>query len=69
MDTDFNKLLNNYFNEKLKSAIITKCSKCKNEQIIFEKAASNVTCSVCKEILAKSTGGKSNVIAKVIKEL
>jgi small subunit ribosomal protein S27e len=46
-----------------------KCSKCKNEQIIFEKAASNVTCSVCKEILAKSTGGKSNVIAKVIKEL
>jgi small subunit ribosomal protein S27e len=46
-----------------------KCSKCKNEQIIFEKSASNVTCSVCKEILAKSTGGKSNVIAKVIKEL
>ena len=46
-----------------------KCSKCKNEQIIFEKAASNVTCSVCKEILAKSTGGKSKVIAKVIKEL
>jgi len=46
-----------------------KCSKCKNEQIIFEKAASNVTCSVCKEVLAKSTGGKSKVIAKVIKEL
>jgi small subunit ribosomal protein S27e len=46
-----------------------KCSKCKNEQIIFEKAASDVTCSVCKEILAKSTGGKAKLIAKVIKEL
>jgi small subunit ribosomal protein S27e len=46
-----------------------KCSKCKNEQIIFEKAAGDVTCSVCKEILAKSTGGKAKLIAKVIKEL
>jgi len=46
-----------------------KCSKCKNEQIIFEKAAGDVTCSVCKEILAKSTGGKAILIAKVIKEL
>ncbi len=46
-----------------------KCSKCKNEQIIFEKAAGDITCSVCKEILAKSTGGKAKLIAKVIKEL
>ncbi|MDP6845706.1 MAG: 30S ribosomal protein S27e [Candidatus Nanoarchaeia archaeon] len=46
-----------------------KCSKCKNEQIIFEKAAGDVTCSVCKELLAKSTGGKAKLIAKVIKEL
>tara|TARA_Y100000310_G_scaffold343056_1_gene448948 strand:- start:2379 stop:2561 length:183 start_codon:yes stop_codon:yes gene_type:complete len=46
-----------------------KCSKCKNEQIVFEKAAGNVNCSVCKEILAKSTGGKAKMIAKVIKEL
>ena len=40
-----------------------------NEQIVFEKAAGDVTCSVCKEILAKSTGGKAKLIAKVIKEL
>ena len=46
-----------------------KCSKCKNEQIVFEKAAGDVTCSVCKEILAKSTGGKAKLIAKLIKEL
>ena len=46
-----------------------KCSKCKNEQIVFEKAAGDVTCSVCKEILAKSTGGKAKLIAKVMKEL
>lgn len=46
-----------------------KCSKCKNEQIIFEKAAGDIICSVCKEILAKSTGGKAKLIAKVIKEL
>ena len=48
-----------------------KCAKCKNEQIIFEKSATKeVLCLVCKSVIARSTGGKANIIgANVLKEL
>ena len=42
------------------------CSKCKNEQILYNKAASNVKCLVCDSVLAECTGGKSRIRAKVI---
>ena len=42
------------------------CSKCKNEQIIFNKATSKVTCLVCGSELAESTGGKAKIKAKVL---
>jgi small subunit ribosomal protein S27e len=42
------------------------CSKCKNEQIIFNKAATNVNCLVCNAELAEARGGKAKVKAKVI---
>jgi small subunit ribosomal protein S27e len=42
------------------------CSKCKNEQIIYNKAATNVKCLVCDAVLAESRGGKAKVKAKVI---
>ncbi|MBU3896853.1 MAG: 30S ribosomal protein S27e [Nanoarchaeota archaeon] len=42
------------------------CSKCKNEQIIFNKASLNVKCLVCGTILSESTGGKSKIKAKVL---
>tara|TARA_Y100000034_G_C6885011_1_gene406212 strand:- start:587 stop:766 length:180 start_codon:yes stop_codon:yes gene_type:complete len=41
-----------------------KCSKCKNEQIIFERSATDINCLVCKEQLAKSTGGKAKLRSK-----
>jgi len=44
------------------------CSKCKNEQIIFNKAASDVKCLVCNAVLAESTGGKAKVKAKVVQK-
>lgn len=43
-----------------------KCEKCKNEQVIFEKASTKVKCLVCGEVLAEPTGGKTRVKAKVI---
>jgi len=46
--------------------IRVKCMKCKNEQIIFEKPAMDVKCLVCGEILAESTGGKSNQKTKIL---
>jgi len=45
------------------------CSKCKNEQIIFNKASSKVNCLVCGTELADSTGGKAKIKSKVIQVL
>lgn len=45
------------------------CGKCKNEQIIFDRAATDVKCLVCGELLAKSCGGKAKINAKVIQVL
>ncbi len=49
--------------------IKVRCPKCKNEQIIFGKAASNVKCLVCGKPLAESTGGKSKVRSRILEVL
>jgi small subunit ribosomal protein S27e len=46
-----------------------KCSKCRNEQIIFSKAANVVKCLVCEKVLAEPTGGKSIIQAKIVEVL
>lgn len=43
-----------------------KCKKCKNEQIIFEKPATVVRCTVCEEVLAEPTGGKGKIKTSVL---
>jgi len=43
-----------------------RCTGCNNEQIMFSKASSDINCLVCGEPLAKSTGGKSDINAKVL---
>ena len=43
------------------------CPKCKNEQIIFNKASRKVTCLVCGNILSEPTGGMSKIKAKIAK--
>ena len=45
------------------------CSKCNNEQIIFNKANSNVKCLVCSEELTTATGGKAKIKSKVLQVL
>ena len=45
------------------------CPKCKNEQIIFNKASFIVKCLVCGFELAEPTGGKAKVKSKVIQVL
>ena len=49
--------------------LLVKCKKCNNEQIIFNKPAGDVQCLVCGEVIAKSTGGKAEVLGEIIKEL
>lgn len=46
-----------------------KCNKCKNEQVVFEKPSSAVTCLVCGNVLANPTGGKADFTSKVIEVL
>lgn len=43
------------------------CPKCKNEQSIFNKATTKVTCLVCGNVLSEPTGGMSQIKAKIIK--
>ena len=49
--------------------IKVRCPKCKNEQIMFGKAATDVECLVCSKVLSKSTGGKSIIKARVLEVL
>ena len=49
--------------------IKVRCTKCKNEQIIFEKAATEVRCLVCNEVLATPCGGKALIKANVLEVL
>jgi small subunit ribosomal protein S27e len=46
-----------------------RCGKCKNEQVIFTKAATKVDCLMCQEPLAKPSGGKVKLIAQALEQL
>ena len=46
-----------------------RCPKCKNEQITFGKASTEVQCLVCGKILAESTGGKLKVKSRILEVL
>ena len=49
--------------------IKVRCSKCKNEQIIFGKASTKVKCILCQKTLAETTGGKSKIKAHILEVL
>jgi small subunit ribosomal protein S27e len=46
-----------------------RCHKCKNEQIIFGKATSEVNCLICNQIIASPTGGKVRIKARILEIL
>ncbi|HLC77462.1 MAG TPA: 30S ribosomal protein S27e [archaeon] len=50
----------------LKSKFLkVRCKKCRNEQIIFNKASMVVKCLVCESTLAVPTGGHADILTKV----
>lgn len=49
--------------------LLVQCLKCKNEQIIFNKASDDVKCLVCGNTLAKATGGMSIIKSNILKVL
>ncbi len=56
-------------NQPKSKFIKVRCSKCKNEQIIFEKASTEVKCLVCGEVLAKPKGGKAEILTTALEIL
>jgi len=55
--------------ESTSKFIKVRCPKCKNEQIVFGKASTHVTCLICAKPLVEPTGGKANIKARVIEVL
>jgi small subunit ribosomal protein S27e len=49
--------------------IRARCAKCKNEQVLFDRAATPIKCLVCGERLASPTGGKIKVDTQVLEIL
>ena len=45
------------------------CRKCKNEQIVFNKASTIVKCLKCDAELVVPTGGEGEIKAKVLRTL
>lgn len=46
-----------------------RCEKCNNEQNVFERASTKVNCLVCGEPLATPTGGRANIIGRMLEIL
>jgi len=61
--------MENTIKEPKSKFIKVRCLKCKNEQIIFGKADSEVKCLVCNKTLCEPTGGKSKIKAQILEIL
>jgi len=46
-----------------------RCSNCKNEQVIFGKPSSKISCLVCGTNLADTTGGKGKIKTQILEVL
>ena len=46
-----------------------RCPKCKNEQIVFGKAATKVSCLVCSKPIVEPSGGKAKIKARILEVL
>ncbi len=49
-----------------KSFVKVKCPNCGNEQIIFLRASTVVSCHVCGSTLAVPTGGKAEIKGEIL---
>ncbi len=45
-----------------------KCPDCSNEQYVFMRPSSEVTCNVCGSVIAKPTGGKLAAGGEIVPE-
>ena len=46
--------------------IKVRCKDCENEQVLFNKASSEVSCHICGSTLAKPCGGKAEIKGEIL---
>ena len=49
--------------------IKVQCKKCKNEQVVFNKASTVVKCLKCGEELVRPIGGEAEIKGKILEDL
>ena len=49
--------------------IKVRCTDCENEQVIFDKASTVVSCHICGAKLAIPSGGKAQLKGKVLETI
>jgi small subunit ribosomal protein S27e len=49
--------------------INVRCPDCGHENVVFDRASKNVTCSVCGAVIAEATGGKVLLRGEVVERL
>lgn len=49
--------------------IRVRCQDCSNEQVIFNKAVTKVSCNICGSTLTDPKGGKARIKAEVLEEI
>jgi len=53
--------------EKPKSKFVkVRCRDCENEQVLFDKASTIVSCHICGSKLATPTGGKAKIKGELL---
>ena len=53
--------------EKPKSKFIkVRCKDCENEQVLFDKASTTVSCHICGSKLAFPNGGKAKIKGEIL---
>ena len=57
------------FNMPKNRFIRIRCQACKNEQIMFEGATTEVKCLICNATIAKPKGGKAELKGKLVEVL
>ncbi len=55
--------------EPVSRFIKVRCTKCKNEQIIFGKPSTLIKCLVCEKVLAEPSGGKGRIKSRILEVL
>jgi len=61
--------MNEFVSRPTSRFLKVKCNDCSNEQVIFSKSNTIVTCAVCGTTLAKPKGGNAEVVGEVLEVL